>query len=155
MRNIPDIAYGHHEKLNGEGYPRGIHGDEIAIQTRMMTVSDIYDALTASDRPYKRPCPPEGPGHPEPGSEGKKLDAELVKVFIEAKIWEKKRARSAERSAPRQLHDLVLLGEGKRLTRAAVSSHTPSRVSDRADDGRGDAPLTSTAQACSAPRAAR
>ncbi|HET9410531.1 MAG TPA: HD domain-containing phosphohydrolase [Candidatus Dormibacteraeota bacterium] len=53
MKNIPDIAYGHHEKLNGSGYPRGLHESEIPLQAKMMTISDIYDALTAADRPYK------------------------------------------------------------------------------------------------------
>jgi HD-GYP domain-containing protein (c-di-GMP phosphodiesterase class II) len=54
LRGIPAIAFGHHEKLNGTGYPRGVNSQEIPIQTRMMTISDIYDALTATDRPYKR-----------------------------------------------------------------------------------------------------
>src|SRR6266487_4131237 len=51
-KKIPTIAYGHHEKLNGSGYPRHAAAPEIPIQTRMMTISDIFDALTASDRPY-------------------------------------------------------------------------------------------------------
>ena len=57
LARVADIAHGHHEKLNGTGYPRGIGASEIAIQTRIMTVSDIFDALTASDRPYKRALP--------------------------------------------------------------------------------------------------
>ncbi|MDY7015736.1 MAG: HD domain-containing phosphohydrolase, partial [Cyanobacteriota bacterium] len=57
LENIPAIAYGHHEKLDGTGYPRGLKGNEIPVQTQMMTVADIYDALTAADRPYKRPLP--------------------------------------------------------------------------------------------------
>src|SRR5438132_1557253 len=51
---VPNIAYAHHEKLNGRGYPRKLTATEIPIQSRMMTISDIYDALTANDRPYKR-----------------------------------------------------------------------------------------------------
>jgi HD-GYP domain-containing protein (c-di-GMP phosphodiesterase class II) len=54
LQNLPLYAYGHHEKLNGRGYPRGVNAQEIPIQTRMMTIADIFDALTASDRPYKR-----------------------------------------------------------------------------------------------------
>ncbi|OKH12500.1 phosphohydrolase [[Limnothrix rosea] IAM M-220] len=57
LKNVPDLAYGHHEKLDGTGYPRGLKGDEIPIQTQMMTIADIYDALTAADRPYKKPLP--------------------------------------------------------------------------------------------------
>ncbi len=54
LKNIPMIAYGHHEKLDGSGYPRGLKQEDIPIQTQMMTIADIYDALTAGDRPYKR-----------------------------------------------------------------------------------------------------
>jgi hypothetical protein len=91
MRNIPTIAYGHHEKLDGDGYPRGIHSAEIPIQTRMMTVSDIYDALTASDRPYKRAVPgPKALDILNAEVKEQKLDSELVRVFIEAKIWDSK-----------------------------------------------------------------
>jgi len=55
--NIPNIAHCHHEKLNGKGYPRGITAPDIPLQSRMMTVSDMYDALTAADRPYKKAMP--------------------------------------------------------------------------------------------------
>jgi HD-GYP domain-containing protein (c-di-GMP phosphodiesterase class II) len=54
LKNVPDIAYGHHEKLDGTGYPRGLNKSEIPIQAQVMTIADIYDALTAGDRPYKR-----------------------------------------------------------------------------------------------------
>ncbi|MEG3911322.1 HD domain-containing phosphohydrolase [Microcoleus sp. w1-18aA5] len=54
FKNVPDIAYGHHEKLDGTGYPRGLNKSEIPIQAQLMTIADIYDALTAGDRPYKR-----------------------------------------------------------------------------------------------------
>jgi HD-GYP domain-containing protein (c-di-GMP phosphodiesterase class II) len=91
MRNIPAIAYGHHEKLDGDGYPRRIPGKEIAVQTRMMTISDIYDALTASDRPYKRAVPPlKALDILQAEVKDEKLDPELVKIFIESKVWEKK-----------------------------------------------------------------
>ncbi|HKP77458.1 MAG TPA: HD domain-containing phosphohydrolase, partial [Longimicrobiaceae bacterium] len=59
LRGVAEIAYGHHEKLNGAGYPRGVAAGDIPVQTRLMTVSDIFDALTASDRPYKRALPPD------------------------------------------------------------------------------------------------
>lgn len=54
LKNVPEIAYGHHEKLDGTGYPRGLKKSEIPIQAQLMTIADIYDALTAGDRPYKR-----------------------------------------------------------------------------------------------------
>jgi HD-GYP domain-containing protein (c-di-GMP phosphodiesterase class II) len=91
MRNIPVIAWGHHEKLDGSGYPQKIHGEEICVQTRMMTVSDIYDALTASDRPYKPAVKPEKAlDILNAGVKDKELDPDLVSIFIEAKIWDMK-----------------------------------------------------------------
>lgn len=54
LKRIPDIAHGHHEKLDGSGYPLGLKAHEISPQTRMMTIADIFDALTAPDRPYKK-----------------------------------------------------------------------------------------------------
>src|SRR5580704_1670072 len=54
LQQVPDIAHAHHEKLDGSGYPRHLKADQIPVQSRMMTISDIYDALTAFDRPYKK-----------------------------------------------------------------------------------------------------
>jgi HD-GYP domain-containing protein (c-di-GMP phosphodiesterase class II) len=54
LKDVPTIAYGHHEKLDGSGYPQGLSENEIPIQAQIMTIADIYDALTAGDRPYKR-----------------------------------------------------------------------------------------------------
>jgi hypothetical protein len=59
LEKIPEIAYGHHEKLDGSGYPRGLKQAEIAIQAQIMVIADIYDALTAGDRPYKQGLPVE------------------------------------------------------------------------------------------------
>lgn len=53
FKMVAEIAYAHHEKSNGTGYPRGLMGHQIPIQSRMMIIADIFDALTASDRPYK------------------------------------------------------------------------------------------------------
>jgi HD-GYP domain-containing protein (c-di-GMP phosphodiesterase class II) len=90
LRFVPEIAYAHHEKLNGRGYPRRLDSETIPIQSRMMTVSDIYDALTASDRPYKRAIGTDRAldilGFEV--DEGL-LDGDLVRVFIDAKIFER------------------------------------------------------------------
>ncbi|MGH7719814.1 MAG: HD-GYP domain-containing protein, partial [Gemmatimonadaceae bacterium] len=88
LRRIPEIAYGHHEKLNGQGYPRGVCADQIPVQSRIMTIADIYDALTASDRPYKRAVPAEQALDILRGEamEGL-LDRELLRLFVEARVW--------------------------------------------------------------------
>ncbi len=89
MGNIPEIAYGHHEKLDGSGYPRRLTADRIPLQAKMMTISDIYDALTAADRPYKRAVSVEralGILHDE-ANKGQ-LDSDLLDVFTQKRIYE-------------------------------------------------------------------
>jgi len=54
LKNVPEIAGGHHEKMDGTGYPNGLTRDEMSIQARMMAIADIFEALTARDRPYKK-----------------------------------------------------------------------------------------------------
>ncbi|MEO8378190.1 MAG: HD domain-containing phosphohydrolase [Acidobacteriota bacterium] len=87
---VADIAYAHHEKLNGRGYPRQLAADDIPIQSRMMTVSDIYDALTASDRPYKRAISTERALDilRMEVNDGL-LDGALVETFVESKVYER------------------------------------------------------------------
>jgi HD-GYP domain-containing protein (c-di-GMP phosphodiesterase class II) len=108
FRRIPEIARSHHEKLDGTGYPYGMTGDVIPVQSKIMTIADIYDALTAGDRPYKKAVPVETAldilqaerraGH---------VDAALLDLFIEAKVYERTAddpltPRAAERRRPTQ-----------------------------------------------------
>jgi HD-GYP domain-containing protein (c-di-GMP phosphodiesterase class II) len=88
LRDVPDIAGAHHEKLDGTGYPRKLRGAAIPIQSRMMTIADIYDALTASDRPYKRALPTERALDilSEEVRHGR-CDADLFHLFVEARVW--------------------------------------------------------------------
>jgi HD-GYP domain-containing protein (c-di-GMP phosphodiesterase class II) len=91
LKSVPTIAYGHHEKLNGKGYPRKIGAAQIPIQTRMMTIADIFDALTASDRPYKRAVPvPRALDIMGYEVKDGMLDPELFEVFTAAKVFEQK-----------------------------------------------------------------
>jgi len=53
LKNVPEYAGGHHEKMDGTGYPRGLRADQMSVQARMMAIADIFEALTAKDRPYK------------------------------------------------------------------------------------------------------
>ena len=54
LSNIAEIAGGHHEKMDGTGYPKRLKREEMSLESRMMAIADIFEALTASDRPYKR-----------------------------------------------------------------------------------------------------
>ena len=55
LARVPEYAAGHHEKLDGSGYPKGLTEKELPLQARIMAVADIFEALTAKDRPYKKP----------------------------------------------------------------------------------------------------
>ena len=54
LRNVPEYAGGHHERMDGKGYPRGLRRDQMSVQARIMGIADIFEALTAKDRPYKK-----------------------------------------------------------------------------------------------------
>ncbi|HEX7603578.1 MAG TPA: HD domain-containing phosphohydrolase, partial [Polyangiaceae bacterium] len=88
FRRVAIIAGAHHERLNGTGYPHRLRAEEIPLQSKLMSVSDIFDALTASDRPYKKAVPLEK-ALDILGFEVKDqhVDADLVKIFIESKVW--------------------------------------------------------------------
>jgi len=91
LQHIPMIAYGHHEKLDGKGYPRRVTGEAIPIQTRMMTISDIYDALSAADRPYKAAvAPARALDIMAEEVRAGQLDQELFRLFVEGKVFEAK-----------------------------------------------------------------
>jgi len=88
LKNIPEIAYMHHEKLNGGGYPNGVRAEDIPVQSKMMTISDIFDALTAADRPYKKAVPFEKAlDILKFEVKNAHIDMDLLSLFIEAKIY--------------------------------------------------------------------
>ena len=90
LRNVPEFAGGHHERLDGKGYPKGLTADQMSPQAKIMAIADIFEALTADDRPYK---------------DGKKLskamrimgyfrddyhiDEDLFEIFVKEKIYKK------------------------------------------------------------------
>lgn len=88
LRDVPEIAGSHHEKLDGSGYPNALRGQQIPIPARMMAISDIYDALTASDRPYKKAMPTDRALDILAGDVKRgQLDADLFDVFVAAQVW--------------------------------------------------------------------
>lgn len=88
IRNIPAIASAHHEKLDGSGYPHNLSAPEIPIQSKMMTIADIYDALSATDRPYKNAVPTER-ALDILSDEAKRglIDTQLLNLFREAEVF--------------------------------------------------------------------
>jgi HD-GYP domain-containing protein (c-di-GMP phosphodiesterase class II) len=88
IREIPRIVRAHHEKLNGTGYPYKLRSDEIPVQAKIMTICDIFDALSASDRPYKKAVAADRAlDILEMSVKDQELDPELYRLFLEAKIF--------------------------------------------------------------------
>lgn len=87
--NIPDISGKHHEMLDGSGYPWGVKADDIPMGARIMAVADVFDALAASDRPYKKALPLEKIlAILQSEADQGKLDKDIVKVFLDKQLFE-------------------------------------------------------------------
>lgn len=90
LKSVPEYAGGHHEKMDGTGYPRGLRREQMSVQARIMAIADIFEALTARDRPYK-----EGKKLSESLrilgrlKEQKHIDPDLFELFISERIFEK------------------------------------------------------------------
>ncbi|TAJ75810.1 MAG: GAF domain-containing protein [Gallionellaceae bacterium] len=88
LKNVPEYAGGHHERMDGKGYPRGLTREQMSVQARMMGIADIFEALTAKDRPYK-----EGKTLTESLTilgkfkEGGHIDPDLFDIFIREKVY--------------------------------------------------------------------
>jgi len=89
LRNVPEFARDHHEKPNGKGYPAGLMAEEIVLPARMMAIADVFDALTAADRPYKPAVSVERALRilDEMARHGE-LDVNLFELFVRAKVYE-------------------------------------------------------------------
>ncbi len=88
MRHIPKWAGAHHEKLDGSGYPYKLKGDQIPLPSKIMAVADIYDALTAADRPYKKAVPVDRAlSILEMEVKDNHIDRELVRLFKETEVF--------------------------------------------------------------------
>jgi HD-GYP domain-containing protein (c-di-GMP phosphodiesterase class II) len=100
LRNVPELAGSHHEKIDGTGYPRGLTKEQMSIPARMIAIADIFEALTASDRPYKKAMPLSQAlnimaemklnGH---------IDPDLFDVFMEAKIYDQYAMKYLEKNS--------------------------------------------------------
>ncbi|MBF0339400.1 MAG: GAF domain-containing protein [Magnetococcales bacterium] len=106
LKRVPEIAGGHHEQMNGKGYPKGLTGDQMSVQARMVAIADVFEALTARDRPYKKGKTLSASlqilgfmmkdGH---------IDPDLFKLFIDKKIY---LDYAQEYLAPEQIDEVVL-----------------------------------------------
>ena len=95
LAGIPEIAYAHHERLSGRGYPRQLGAPEIPVQSKAMAIADVFDALTARDRPYKGAVPLDRSlSILEEEARDGAIDRPLLDLFIEAKVFERTTPRT-------------------------------------------------------------
>jgi hypothetical protein len=89
LRNVPEYAGGHHEKMDGKGYPRGLTREQMSVQARCMGIADIFEALTARDRPYKKgKTLSESLEILGKMKLGQHVDPDLFNIFIWEKVYE-------------------------------------------------------------------
>jgi HD-GYP domain-containing protein (c-di-GMP phosphodiesterase class II) len=122
LRGVPAIAGAHHERMDGRGYPQGLVRSQISMQGRILGLADVFEALTAKDRPYK-------PGMPlrrvlgildDMCKEGH-VDPDLLEVFVREKVYLR---YAVDYLDPEQI-DEEFLGE---LARLSLAARTPERV---------------------------
>ena len=88
LERVPEIAGGHHEKMDGTGYPKGLKGEEMSIPARIMAIADVFEALTAADRPYKPPKTlSDSIRIMSTMVKDHHLDPELFRLFLESGVY--------------------------------------------------------------------
>ena len=90
LQRVPEYAGGHHEKMDGTGFPRGLTRDQMSIPARMMAIADIFEALTSKERPYKDPMKiSQSLEIMQRMKENNHIDGDLYNLFVNARVWEK------------------------------------------------------------------
>ncbi len=90
LKNVPEYAGGHHERMDGKGYPRGLTREQMSVQARMMGVADIFEALTAADRPYKSGMKlSQALAIMQKMVQGGHIDPDLFEVFVQGKVYQR------------------------------------------------------------------
>jgi HD-GYP domain-containing protein (c-di-GMP phosphodiesterase class II) len=106
LRNVPAIAGAHHERMDGHGYPQGLVRDQISMQGRILGLADVFEALTARDRPYKKPMGlRQALGVLEEMRDEGHIDGDLFEVFVREKVYLR---YAAEYLEPDQIDDEFL-----------------------------------------------
>ncbi len=90
LKNVPEYAGGHHERMDGKGYPRGLTREQMPVQARMMGIADIFEALTAADRPYKSGMKlSQALAIMERMKHGGHIDPDLFEVFVRERVYQR------------------------------------------------------------------
>jgi hypothetical protein len=90
LRRVPEYAGGHHEKMDGSGFPRGLRREQMSWPARMMAIADIFEALTSSERPYKPPMKiSQSLSILQKMRDQNHIDPDLYALFVTSRVWEK------------------------------------------------------------------
>ena len=87
LKRVPEYAGGHHETMDGKGYPKGLYAGDMSIPARIMAIADVFEALTALDRPYKRKTLSETMFIMGKMKENNHLDPDLFDIFVSSKVY--------------------------------------------------------------------
>jgi HD-GYP domain-containing protein (c-di-GMP phosphodiesterase class II) len=88
--NVPEIAGGHHERMDGSGYPHGVPGKELSLRARILAIADVFEALTSPDRPYKSPMRlSEAMTVLGQMRDEQQIDPDLYDVFVRERVFER------------------------------------------------------------------
>ncbi|RYY65297.1 MAG: hypothetical protein EOO24_55200, partial [Comamonadaceae bacterium] len=116
LRRVPEYAGGHHEKMDGSGFPRGLKREDMSVPARVMAIADIFEALTAADRPYKPPKKlSESIRIMQTMVEDRHIDPDLFKLFLDSGVY---RDYAKQFLAPDQIDEIEVTQEAA-LARAA------------------------------------
>ena len=100
LTNVPEYAGGHHERMDGKGYPKGLTREQMSVQARCMGIADIFEALTAKDRPYKKgKTLSESLEILGKFKQNGHIDPDLFDIFVRRKVYQRY-ARDVPRSRP-------------------------------------------------------
>jgi hypothetical protein len=89
LEEVPEIAASHHERMDGKGYPRGLTGEEMSVSAKLLAIADVFEALTAGDRPYKKAIPLDEVLSIMDGmTRSGHLDPNLFEIFVRSKVYE-------------------------------------------------------------------
>ena len=88
LKRVPEYAGGHHEKMDGTGFPKGLKREQMSWPARMMAIADIFEALTASERPYKPAMKiSQALGIMQRMRDQNHIDPDLYQLFLQARVW--------------------------------------------------------------------
>ena len=114
LTQVPEYAGGHHERMDGKGYPKGLTREQMSIQARIMGIADIFEALTARDRPYKSGMKlSQAMGILAKFAAGGHIDRQIFDVFVREEVYLRYAERFLDPGQIDATSPLALLGRGE------------------------------------------